>query len=207
MNQQNRELQAIIGHILDLYQLCSFKFSTPRSYTKFRAITSTKAKVSAKNFIETGTYLGVTTRRCSSHFDRVYTIELDPELAKQASDFLKDRQNVKVLQGDAIDLLATVLKEDISDILVFLDGHFSGGVTACGSMPEPAIEEIKILAQWKSKIAGIIIDDFRLFGTELGFPSKSILFETIEKYLPEFSVTVFLDQIIITREAPKSAQA
>jgi Ribosomal RNA adenine dimethylase len=202
MNQQNREFQAIIGHLLDLYRLSKFTFSNPHSYTKFRAIASTKEKVNAKNFIETGTYLGVTTRRCAPHFDRVYTIELDSELAKKASEFLRPKQNVKVLQGDALDILPTILSQDIDDILVFLDGHFSGGVTACGDMPEPAIEEIKILSQSKSKLAGIIIDDFRLFGTEPGFPSKSSLFKAIEEYLPEFAVTVSLDQVIITRQTP-----
>jgi hypothetical protein len=200
MNKQNQELQAIAGHLLDLYKLASFTFSNPHSYTKFRAITSIQKKVNAKTFIETGTYLGVTTRRCAPHFENVYTIELDPELAKKAGIFLNTKKNVEVLQGDALDILPTILQKDIYNILVFLDGHFSGGVTACGSMPEPAIEEIKILAQFKQKIAAIIIDDFRLFGTEAGFPTKSSLFQAVEEYFPGFDVTVSLDQIIITRK-------
>jgi hypothetical protein len=204
MNRQNQELQAIAGHLLDLYKLARFTFSNPHSYTKFRSITSIQKKVNAKTFIETGTYLGVTTRRCASHFENVYTIELDPELAKEAGNFLSSQKNVEVIQGDALDILPTILKKDVENILVFLDGHFSGGVTACGLMPEPAIEEIKLLGQFKQKIAAIIIDDFRLFGTEAGFPTKSSLFEIIEKYLPEFDVTVFLDQVIIVRKSEGS---
>lgn len=200
MNQQNKNFQAILGHLLDLYRLSTFTFSNPHSYTKFRAIISIKTKVNAKIFIETGTYLGVTTKRCAQHFESVYTIELDPDLAKQARNLLNNNENVEVIHGDALVILPTILSKDIDDILVFLDGHFSGGVTACGSMPEPALEEIKILAQFKQKIAAIIIDDFRLFGTEAGFPTKSSLFETIEKYLPGFDVTVSLDQIIIIRK-------
>jgi hypothetical protein len=200
MNKQNKEIEAIIGHLLDFYRLATFTFSNPHSYTKFRAITGIKKKVSAKNFIETGTYLGVTTRRCASHFDNVYTIELDPALAEKAGKFLSAKKNVHVIQGDALDKLPEILTKDIDNILVFLDGHFSGGVTACGSMPEPALEEIKILAKFKQKIAGIIIDDFRLFGTEAGFPAKSSLFQAVEEYFPQFDVTVSLDQIIITRK-------
>lgn len=201
MNQQNQDFQAIVGHLVDLYKLGTFTFSNPHSYTKFRAITSTKKKVNAKNLIETGTYLGVTTRRCASHFDRVYTIELDLELARKASDFLRGNHNVNVLQGDALDILPTILSEGIDNVLIFLDAHFSGGDTACGDLPEPAIEEIKILARFQEKIAGIIIDDFRLFGMEKGFPSKSSLFKVIEEYLPNFAVTVSLDQVVVTREA------
>jgi hypothetical protein len=203
MNKQNKEIEAIIGHLVDFYKLSTFTFSNPHSYTKFRAITSLKKKVNAKSFIETGTYLGVTTRRCASHFDNVYTIELDPALAEKAGKFLSAKKNVQVIQGDALEKLPEILTKDIDDILVFLDGHFSGGVTACGSMPEPALEEIKILARFKEKIAAIIIDDFRLFGTEPGFPTKSNLFQTIEECLPEFDVTVSLDQIIIVRKQDK----
>jgi hypothetical protein len=200
MNHQNREFQAVMGHLLDLYRLAAFKFSNPHSYTKFRAINSLRKQVSAKIFIETGTYLGVTTRRCAPMFEKVYTIELDQKLAQQAKDFLAPNGNVEVLQGDVLLILPKVLEKPICDALIFLDAHFSGGVTACGDIPEPAIEELKVLSPVKDKIAGIIIDDFRLFGTEPGFPSKSALFEAIETYFPNFAVTVALDQVLILRQ-------
>jgi Ribosomal RNA adenine dimethylase len=199
MNQQNRDFQAFLGHLVDLYKISLFKFAVPHSYTKFRAIKTTAQKVGAKTFIETGTYLGVTTRRCAPVFDAVYTIELDQKLADQASEFLRSKKNVEVLQGDALNVLPKILDKNVRDILVFLDGHFSGGVTACGDLPEPAIEELKILAGAKDRIAAIIIDDFRLFGTEPGFPSKSALFKALEEYFPSFRVTVSLDQILICR--------
>jgi hypothetical protein len=199
MNQQNKELQAIVGYLVDLYNISIFNFSNPHSYTKFKAITSIKTKVNANVFIETGTYLGVTTKRCASHFSRIYTIELDPLLADKASKFLSAHENVEVFQGDALSVLPNILSQDINNVLVFLDGHFSGGDTACGEIPEPAIEEIKILARFKKKISAIIIDDFRLFGTEPSFPSKSSLFQAIEEHFSEFLLTVYLDQVIIQR--------
>jgi hypothetical protein len=201
MNKQNRKFQAFIGYLIDLYKLVTCNFSNPHSYTKFRIIKNTKKKVNANVFIETGTYLGVTTKRCAPFFKQVYTVELDQQLAEQAKQFLKSSHNVKVIQGDALEVLPKILeKKDIDDILVFLDGHFSGGITACGELPEPAIEELKILANSQKKIAAIIIDDFRLFGTEPGFPTKSALFQAIEDHLPSFSVTVALDQVLILRE-------
>jgi len=199
MNKQGRELEAIAGHFLDVYRLITFKFLYPHSYTKFRAIKSLKSQLNAKTFVETGTYLGVTTRRCAPVFEKVYTIELDEKLAQKANKFLARKKNVEVIQGDATEKLAYVFNHDVRDALVFLDGHFTGGDTACGDMPEPAIEELKLLSQFKKDIVAIIIDDFRLFGTEAGFPSKSSLFQSIEEYFPGFKVNVALDQILITR--------
>jgi hypothetical protein len=200
MNQQNRGIQAIGGHLLDLYKISTFDFRVPHSYTKFRAIKAAKKRINASNFIETGTYLGVTTKRCAPHFDKVYTIELDKTLADQATTFLSNNKNVQVLQGDVLTQLPEILNRDIENVLIFLDAHFSGGVTACGDLPEPAIEELTILSKFSDKISGIIIDDFRLFGTEPGFPSKSSVFQAIEKLFPKFSLSVTLDQILILKE-------
>ncbi|MEH1816454.1 MAG: rRNA adenine N-6-methyltransferase family protein [Nostoc sp.] len=201
MNKQNKNFEAIIGHLIDLYNIATFRFvNAPHSYTKFRAIKASQIATQSKNFIETGTYLGVTTRRCAPFFENVYTIELDKELAKKANTFLKPNKNVQVFQGDTLDILPELLRQEIvKDCLIFLDGHFSGGITACGSLAEPAIEELKIIAMYKNKVNAIIIDDFRLFGTEPGFPSKTNLFQLIEDNFPEFNITVHLDQLILNR--------
>jgi hypothetical protein len=201
MNKQNKELEAIAAHILDLYKIASFTFAVPHSYTKFRSILAMKKRTNAKDLVETGTYLGVTTKRCAAHFENIYTIELDQDLAVKAKQHLSNNTNIEVIQGDAVAVLPNIMEKDqTSDLLVFLDGHFSGGDTACGDLPEPAIEELKALSPFRDKIAGIIIDDFRLFGTEKGFPSKSQMFKAIEDYFPKFGVSVALDQILIFRE-------
>jgi hypothetical protein len=200
MNKQHQDIQAIAGHILDLYLLASFKFKNPHSYTKFRQIKSLKKRTNASSFVETGTYLGVTTKRCAPIFNQVYTIELDKQLAEQAQSFLSNNKNVEVIQGDALKVLPHLLeREEINDALVFLDGHFSGGITACGEIPEPGIEEIKILAQHKDKISCIVVDDFRSFGTESTFPTKFELLKAAEEYFPDYEITVHLDQLIIVK--------
>jgi len=200
MNKQNRNLQAYIGHILDIYQIASFKFNNPRSYTKFRQIKTLQGKTAATSFIETGTFLGVTTKRCAPIFKKLYTIEIDENLATQAESFLGKDKNVEVIQGDALKVLPDLLeREEVNDVLVFLDGHFSGGITACGDSPEPAVEELKTLAKHKAKIKCIIIDDFRSFGTEPGFPKKSELLQAAEDYFNAYQITIHLDQLILTR--------
>jgi hypothetical protein len=200
MNQQNRDIQAYFGHILDLYRIASFNFNNPHSYTKFCQIKSWQKITNASVFIETGTFLGVTTKRCATIFDKLHTIELDKNLAEQATKFLSIHKNIEVIQGNALEVLPNLLeREEINNALVFLDGHFSGGITACGDLPEPASEELKILAKHKNKIKCIIIDDFRSFGNEPGFPKKSELLKAAEDYFDEYHITVHLDQFIIAK--------
>lgn len=128
MNKQNRELQAYVGYLVDIFRIATFRFSNPHSYTKFLAIKNLQKQTNAKVFIETGTYLGVTTNRCAPLFDRVYTIELDSELAEKASLFLAKWSYVKVIQADATVALKELFEaEDFKDALLFLDGHASGG--------------------------------------------------------------------------------
>lgn len=200
MNKPDRNLQAFIGHFLDLYKIASFNFINPHSYTKFRQIKSIQEKTSSTVFIETGTYRGVTTKRCSSLFDKIYTIELDEKLAVEAAAYLADKKHVEVIQGDALEALPKILEDDgVNNVLIFLDGHFSGGETACSNLPEPAIEELKIISKYSRKVKGIVIDDFRLFGTEHGFPTKSELIKAAEGYFDGYEIIVHLDQLIIAK--------
>ena len=177
-------------------------FENPRSYTKFRIIDAVRRKSGASVFIEAGTYRGATTHRCSSNFKQVYTVELDPELAEQAARLFAGRANVEVIHGDAMAVIPSLLGDGrVENTLIFLDGHFSGGVTACGDLAEPAVEELRVLAKFKDKICAIIVDDFRSFGTESNFPAKHELLKTAEDYFPapEFNITILLDQLIISR--------
>jgi hypothetical protein len=164
-------------------------------------IETIRRKTGARILVETGTFRGLTACRCSATFERVYTIELDAGLATAATEFLAKKRNVRVIQGDAIQELSRLfLQHDIRDTLVFLDAHVCGPGTACGAIPEPAIEELRILSEHKDKVQAIIIDDFRNFGREHGFPTKSALLRAAEERFAEaFEIGVYLDQVIIVR--------
>ncbi len=204
MNEQGTRWAAWAGHLVDLWRLVSFRYSNPHSYTKVRNITSVARRTGATQMIETGTYLGNTAMRCASRFERVYTIELDGKLAARAAAYLRKRRNVEVIQGDALVELHRILARDgVERLLVYLDGHFSGGVTALGDRPEPACEEIEVLGRCKDRIRGIVIDDFRCFGTEPGWPTKSALLRSIEtNFGKEFEILVHLDQVLVMRTPP-----
>ncbi|MBI4353092.1 MAG: hypothetical protein HY593_04105 [Candidatus Omnitrophica bacterium] len=198
-----RDFKAWVGHGVDLVRILKFNFRNPHSYTKFRMICSFKEKAGCHVLIEAGTYHGVMADRCSAIFDKVYTIELDEGLARRASCYLRDKRNVSVICGDALKILSGILeKDEVRDVLVYLDGHFSGEGTACGELAEPAVEELNVLSKHKSKVHAIVVDDFRSFGTEAGFPSKSSLLKSAEDAFGggSFEITVHLDQPLIVKK-------
>ena len=200
MNRQKSSLAAVGGHGKDLWNLFRFKIANPHSWSKYRQLKAVGRRTGAKMFVETGTYLGNTSMRCSKVFDRVVTIELDPDLHRQAKSFLSSRANVECVLGDATQELPQILsREDCRDAVLFLDGHFSSGETAHGDVPEPACELLDSLAAYKEKICGIVVDDFRLFGVEKGWPKKSELLSSAEQHFAGFRFSIHLDQLLIEK--------
>lgn len=202
MNKPGRALSAAAGYVSDVYRLARGRPRNPHSYMKYLTLRGLGQRTGARTLVETGTFFGVTAARCARSFQHVITIELDPTLAARARRYLSRHQNVSVLEGDAVALLPSVFADSACDkTVVFLDGHFSGGPTARGPSVEPAIEELEILSKHASAICGIVVDDFRLFGREPGFPGKSALVIAVERLFPppQFDFTVHFDQLIIER--------
>jgi protein-L-isoaspartate O-methyltransferase len=77
---------------------------------KIDKIMAAKGLFGISTFIETGTYLGVTTNYVQSFFKKVYTIELSKLLADEATQYFASKNHVKVLQGDSGLMLKILLK-------------------------------------------------------------------------------------------------
>ena len=200
MNRQNSNIAALGGHGKDLWRLFRFEVANPHSWSKYRQLKAVGRRTAAKMLIETGTYLGNTSMRCSKVFDQVVTIELDPDLHQQAKTYLSSRDNVECILGDATQKLPEVLsRDDCKQAVVFLDGHFSSGRTAHGDVPEPACELLSELGQYREKVCAIVVDDFRLFGVEAGWPRKSELLRAAEEHFTDYRLAVHLDQLLIEK--------
>jgi FkbM family methyltransferase len=115
-------------------------------------------------FVETGTYLGGTAEAAAEIFEDVHTIELSAELAQQATARLVARKNVRVYQGDSLELLPQILKRLSGPALFWLDGHWSTGRTARGKVNTPILDELRAIKESGIRDAVILIDDLRLFG-------------------------------------------
>ncbi len=200
MNNPSILPKGILGHLYDIYLLCTFRFRNPHSYTKYRLIKSIKNMSNAENLIEVGTYKGITTKRCSKIFKKVYTIELDHELFMSSRKYLENADNVTSIEGDAKNALPELLVKTEPDTLVFLDGHFSGSDTAIGDEPEPALFLIDCLADHIDKLSAVVIDDFREFGYK-GWPKKSELLQKLEDCFVEreFEILIHLDMVAVAR--------
>lgn len=202
MNEQRTFFHALGGHCIDLWRMAAFDPGVPYSLSKLRQLRAVGRRTNSRMFIETGTYLGNTARRASYLFEKVITIEVEPKIYEKAKPYLDSRPNIECLLGDCNKLLPEVLdREDVSDCVIFLDGHFSGGETGMADMKEPAVHEIESIAQRRNKVNGIVIDDFRMFGRGRDMPSKSELFRAIEHHLPEYVVSVNLDQVLIEKKS------
>ncbi|HYG35084.1 MAG TPA: FkbM family methyltransferase, partial [Clostridia bacterium] len=149
-------------------------------------------------FVETGTYLGGTAEVAATVFDEVHTIELSPELARQAAERLAPKKNVQVYQGDSAKILPQILAQVKVPTLFWLDGHYSEGTTAKGESNTPILEELKAILSTKRQDLVLLVDDLQLFerstsqrvlpGSLSGYPSAVDLYRVFSSNDYQFFV-------------------
>ena len=114
------------------------------------------------NFIETGTFAGDTIFAVEPYFENLYTIELSKELHQSTS--LKYTGNkISFIQGDSSLKLLELLPNIQGKSIIYLDGHYSCGVTARGKKDCPLYEELESIMKLHQDNCIVIIDDVRLF--------------------------------------------
>ena len=116
--------------------------------------------------IETGTYLGDMVHAMRKSFTRIISFELDPTLAAQAQKRFAGDSHIQIIQGDSGKLLAEYLKNIHEPCLFWLDGHYSGGITAKGSLETPIKNELTAILSHPVDGHVILIDDARCFTGE-----------------------------------------
>jgi hypothetical protein len=131
-------------------------------------------------FIETGTYLGETAEYFRRRGHDVVTIEVHKPLYDHIAPRLK-HLGVTALHGDSGVVLDDVMKHiGNRSIFLWLDGHYSGGITGkATSYLTPIQMELEAIAKFirtgPSTKPIIAIDDARCFGSMPGYPSLSDL--------------------------------
>jgi hypothetical protein len=115
------------------------------------------------------------------HFKQLYTIELSHELFLRAEAKFSKYPQVEVLHGDSGKVLFEVVRGIDATVLFWLDGHYSGGITARGDTTCPIFKELEAIFQLKNVKYIIMIDDARCFGNPLEPDYPSV--ESLEKYV------------------------
>jgi hypothetical protein len=119
------------------------------------------------NFVETGTYMGETILRFIDDFENLYTIELSNNFYEDFNKKNYNRDKLKSILGDSSEKIKEVIDELKDKTIFFLDGHYSSCGTARGDKDVPLCEELKIINDYFNYESLIIIDDLRLFGTNI----------------------------------------
>jgi len=115
-------------------------------------------------WVETGTFRGKTTKFLLSLAPKVFTIEPEPSLFRDAKKLFRDT-GAEVLNGVSEEIFPQLLPTLSGDVNFWLDGHYSAGVTFQGDKDCPVEEELNAIGAHLSQFSriSILIDDVRCF--------------------------------------------
>ena len=170
----------------------------PPYIVKQRVIREYAKRYRLKVLVETGTYVGDMVDAMKADFDRIYSIELSKYLYKKAMMRFRGVNNIELIHGDSGSELKKILDRISQPALFWLDGHYSGVVTARGAKDTPVYEELYQIFNSNDLGHIIIIDDARLFGKDPTYPSIEELSEFIKSKRSNSDIAVKDDSIRIT---------
>ena len=169
----------------------------PPHIVKQKTIDEYARKFHTEILVETGTYMGEMVEAQRDRFKKIYSIELSEKLFNKAQKRFKDHLHIKILRGDSGTVLNKLMTEIDKPALFWLDGHYSGGITAKGEKECPVPEELKTIL--RSPLPHIIlIDDARLFKGTHDYPSIEQIVEIIKSNNREYLVEINDDIIRLT---------
>jgi hypothetical protein len=152
-----------------------------------------------ETFIEAGTYLGETIAFFAPHAKRIVSVEIDERLHEMAQRRFDGTPNVELVRGDALERVPPLVAGLAEPPLVWLDGHFSRGVTGSGEIAEPGPEILDELGKLGVPAGTtLVVDDLRLFGREPTFPSLPRLVEHAQRAFPAAKICTGLDSLVIS---------
>jgi hypothetical protein len=148
-------------------------------FAKYNALT--RVFVPGAPVIETGTYLGDSSRYFAGRGYPVHTVEVSAELAKSVFPGLK-AVGVNCYQGDSGSLLGGILDDlqraGSTAVNFWLDGHWSHGPTSKAEAYEtPIVPELRAISSRRNAFTKFVVavDDVRCFGNDPGYPDKKFL--------------------------------
>ena len=147
--------------------------------------------------IETGTYLGDMVHAMKKSFSRIISFELDHNLAVQAQQRFANDPHIEIVEGDSGKLLDEHLATINEPCLFWLDGHYSGGITAKGALETPIKNELTVILSHPVDGHVILIDDARCFTGENDYPTLDELKTLVAERKPNHKFSLEHDVIRI----------
>ena len=162
----------------------------PPHVIKENAIKEYAKFFNTRTLIETGTYKGDMVYAMRRYFDRVVSFELDPLLHDEARKRFAPDQNVSIVLGDSGQILGEHLATITEPCLFWLDGHYSGGVTARAALSTPIKNELDQILNHNVSGHVILVDDARCFNGDDDYPTLQELKHFILNIKPDWEFSV-----------------
>jgi hypothetical protein len=196
-----RYLKARVRPYRELHRLREWMLAglpaPPPHFVKQAVIRAYAKRYGTTVLVETGTYMGDMIAAMEGDFASIYSIELSHELYQNARRRFAASPHVKLIHGDSAKALRSILPLLSGPALFWLDGHWSGGVTAHGEKETPIAEELDQLLDATDLGHVILIDDARCFGVEKTYPTIDDLRRRCLVRRPSTTLSVDVDIIRI----------
>lgn len=156
-----------------------------------------------ENFIETGTYLGLSAEWASKFFKIVHSIEASEHYFQNAQIRLKNSKNIYLHYGRSQEVLPKIITKVEGAILFWLDAHWSAGDTFKDQIECPLLDEIHQINSLNNNNNFIFIDDAHMFLSPPPLPHNPKDWPTIDKVIfgiqapnKNFFISVYHDVIV-----------
>lgn len=150
-------------------------------------------------FIETGTFMGDMVEAQRKKFGKIISVELSVKLFEKAKKTFRQYDHITILNGDSGRILPEIMENINESAIFWLDGHYSGGITARGIKSCPIIEELSsIINQNQTLNHVILIDDARSYKGEGDYPEIDTLTAFVKSKNDKYQVEVKDDIIRYT---------
>lgn len=149
--------------------------------------------------VETGTFLGDMVEAQRKKFNRIFSIELDEKLWKDAVERFRKYKHIIIIKGDSGKVLTQITSELKEPAVFWLDGHYSAGITAKGEKECPIYGEIDAIFKYNKLEHILLVDDARCFNGQGDYPTIDELTHYIQSKDRGYKVEVKDDIIRYTK--------
>ena len=187
-----------IGHRFD-YLWWIVRGKPPRSPHLLKQMTVAQYghRFGLHTLVETGTYYGEMVASMRRHFDRIYSIELDPKLAEISRHRFASDTGISVLEGDSQVLIPQVVAELDHPALFWLDAGYYGVHPANGDLSR-LLTELRAILSSPIPNHVVLMDDARCFvGAKNKFTAAELV-AWIEKEFPGRKAEIARDIFRVT---------
>ena len=186
-----------LGHYPDYwYWLLRGRPSRSPHLLKQKVVREYGEKYGLKTLVETGTYYGEMVAAMKSRFERIYSIEFDPELAARAQRKFAHDPHIKIFCGDSRVVIPEVLALLNRPALFWLDAGYYGWIGRRTDDQRLSTELEAILSHPYPHI--ILLDDARGLTGRDGVPSIADVKAHVEEKFPGRKVQVEYDILRVT---------